>query len=60
MRHRVKKARLGRPADQRKALLRGLVTDVLKYGAITTTKVSFCFSCACVAFCPFNAMLTRI
>eukprot|EP00873_Tetraselmis_striata_P022314 jgi/Tetstr1/442578/TSEL_030675.t1 len=38
MRHRVKKARLGRPADQRKALLRGLVTDVIKYGSITTTK----------------------
>ena len=39
MRHRKKGARLGRPADQRKALIRGLVTDVLKYGSITTTKV---------------------
>mmetsp|Transcript_36050 Transcript_36050/g.102057 ORF Transcript_36050/g.102057 Transcript_36050/m.102057 type:complete len:190 (-) Transcript_36050:99-668(-) len=38
MRHRKKLARLNRPADQRKALIRGLVTDVLKYGSITTTK----------------------
>mmetsp|Transcript_36998 Transcript_36998/g.87914 ORF Transcript_36998/g.87914 Transcript_36998/m.87914 type:complete len:191 (+) Transcript_36998:86-658(+) len=38
MRHRKRVARLGRPADQRKALIRGLVTDVLKYGSITTTK----------------------
>lgn len=39
MRHGVKKARLGRPADQRKALVRGLVTEVLRHGKITTTKV---------------------
>lgn len=38
MRHGVKKARLGRPADQRKALVRGLVTEVLRHGKITTTK----------------------
>ncbi len=29
--------KLGRTSDQRKAMLRGLVTDVLKYGKITTT-----------------------
>jgi hypothetical protein len=40
MRHGVKKARLGRPADQRKALVRGLVTEVLRHGKIKTTKVS--------------------
>ena len=39
MRHGVKKARLGRPADQRKALVRGLVTEVLRHGKIKTTKV---------------------
>ncbi len=39
MRHGVKGARLGRPADQRKALIRGLVTEVLRHGKITTTKV---------------------
>ena len=42
MRHGVKKARLGRPADQRKALVRGLVTEVLRHGKIKTTKVSRC------------------
>ena len=46
MRHRKKGARLNRPADQRKALIRGLVTDVLKYGSITTTKVRQRPSCA--------------
>jgi large subunit ribosomal protein L17 len=39
MRHGNKTARLGRPADQRKALIRGLVTEVLRHGKITTTKV---------------------
>lgn len=39
MRHRKKKAELGRPADQRKALIRALVTEVLRHGRITTTKV---------------------
>lgn len=38
MRHRKRIARLGRPADQRKALVRGLVTEVLRHGRITTTK----------------------
>jgi len=37
MRHRYKKPRLGRPADQRKALLRGLCTELLRNGRITTT-----------------------
>lgn len=39
MRHRKRIDRLGRPADQRKALVRGLVTEVLRHGRITTTKV---------------------
>ena len=39
MRHGNRLARLGRPADQRKALIRGLVTEVLRHGKITTTKV---------------------
>ena len=33
-------AKLGRPADQRKALVRSLTTEVLRHGRITTTKVS--------------------
>eukprot|EP00959_Pyramimonas_sp_CCMP1952_P382914 8023467-Pyramimonas_sp.AAC.1 len=37
MRHKCKKPRLGRPADQRKALLRGLCTELLRNGRITTT-----------------------
>merc|ERR1712146_223158 len=37
MRHRKGVKRLGRPADQRKALIRGLVTEVLRHGRITTT-----------------------
>jgi hypothetical protein len=40
MRHGNKVKHLGRPADQRKALIRSLVTEVLRHGAITTTKVS--------------------
>lgn len=39
MRHGNRLARLGRPADQRKALIRGLVTEVLRHGKIETTKV---------------------
>lgn len=39
MRHGLKKAELGLPADQRKALIRSLVTEVLRHGRITTTKV---------------------
>ena len=31
--------RLGRPADQRKALLRGLTTEVIRHGRIKTTVV---------------------
>lgn len=36
-RHGVRTKRLGRPADQRKALLRALTTEVLRHGQITTT-----------------------
>ncbi len=38
MRHQKKGHRLNRPADQRRALLRTLTTQVLKYGRITTTE----------------------
>lgn len=38
MRHGKKIHRLGRPADQRKALLRALTTALLTHGAIKTTK----------------------
>lgn len=41
MRHGKKLAKLGRPADQRKALLRSLTTELLRHGKIKTTKVSF-------------------
>lgn len=37
MRHGKRVPRLGRPADQRKALLRALTTEVLRHGRITTT-----------------------
>ncbi|KAJ1617191.1 ribosomal protein L17 [Pavlovales sp. CCMP2436] len=37
MRHGLREARLGRPADQRKALLRALTTECIRHGAITTT-----------------------
>ncbi|GJP59925.1 hypothetical protein CLOP_g15976 [Closterium sp. NIES-67] len=37
MRHGRRIARLGRPADQRKALLRGLTTELLRHGRIKTT-----------------------
>eukprot|EP00199_Chlamydomonas_sp_CCMP681_P003388 CAMPEP_0119102630 /NCGR_PEP_ID=MMETSP1180-20130426/1312_1 /TAXON_ID=3052 ORGANISM="Chlamydomonas cf sp, Strain CCMP681" /NCGR_SAMPLE_ID=MMETSP1180 /ASSEMBLY_ACC=CAM_ASM_000741 /LENGTH=177 /DNA_ID=CAMNT_0007086949 /DNA_START=30 /DNA_END=563 /DNA_ORIENTATION=- len=39
MRHGNKVKHLGRPADQRKALLRGLVTELIRHGAIRTTKI---------------------
>ena len=39
MRHRKKLPKLNRPADQRKALLRSLTTEILRHGKITTTKV---------------------
>merc|ERR1719198_1365007 len=38
MRHGLRTKRLGRPADQRKALIRCLVTDVLVHGKIKTTQ----------------------
>ncbi len=38
MRHRCRVPQLGRPADQRKALLRSLTTELLRNGQIKTTK----------------------
>lgn len=38
-RHRKKVAKLGKPADQRKALMRSLTTEVIRHGRITTTLV---------------------
>jgi large subunit ribosomal protein L17 len=38
MRHGVKSRRFDRPTDQRLALFRGLVTDLLKYEQIKTTE----------------------
>merc|ERR1712113_2955 len=38
MRHRKRLPKLNRPADQRKALLRGLTTELLRHGRIITTK----------------------
>lgn len=38
MRHQKKRHRLNRPADQRRALLRTLTTQVLKHGRVTTTE----------------------
>lgn len=37
MRHAKRIPKLGKPADQRKALLRSLTTEVLRHGKITTT-----------------------
>ncbi|MGK7930228.1 MAG: 50S ribosomal protein L17 [Microcystaceae cyanobacterium] len=37
MRHRCKVPKLGKPADQRKALLRSLATQLIRNGQITTT-----------------------
>merc|ERR1712008_425132 len=39
MRHRKKLAKLGKPADQRKALLRALTTEVIRHGRIKTTLI---------------------
>merc|ERR1719201_1462961 len=39
IRHGNKVNRLGRPADQRKALIRGLTTEVIRHGRIRTTHV---------------------
>lgn len=38
MRHRCQVSKLGKPADQRKALLRALTTELIRHGRITTTK----------------------
>jgi len=39
MRHGCKVPMLGKPADQRKALLRALTTELIRNGRIQTTKV---------------------
>jgi len=39
MRHRKKVALLGKPADQRKALMRALTTEVIRHGRIKTTLI---------------------
>lgn len=39
MRHRCRIPQLGKPADQRKALLRSLTTELIRHGRITTTKI---------------------
>jgi large subunit ribosomal protein L17 len=38
MRHRCRVPQLGLPADQRKALLRALATELIRHGQIQTTK----------------------
>ena len=38
MRHGYRVPQLGKPADQRKALLRSLATELLRHGQIKTTK----------------------
>ncbi|NEQ95568.1 MAG: 50S ribosomal protein L17 [Cyanothece sp. SIO2G6] len=38
MRHRRRVHQLGRPADQRRALLRTLTTELIRHGSITITK----------------------
>jgi large subunit ribosomal protein L17 len=38
MRHRVAKRKFGLPSDQRRALLKGLVRSLVKYGNIETTE----------------------
>ncbi|MGL5079917.1 MAG: 50S ribosomal protein L17 [Microcoleaceae cyanobacterium] len=38
MRHRCRVPQLSKPADQRKALLRALTTELVRHGRITTTK----------------------
>jgi Ribosomal protein L17 len=39
MRHRTGFNKLGKPADQRKALLRALTTEVIRHGRIKTTLI---------------------
>ncbi len=38
MRHRCQVPQLGKPADQRRALVRSLTTELIRHGRITTTK----------------------
>lgn len=38
MRHGCRVNKLGKPADQRNALLRALATELIRHGRITTTK----------------------
>jgi large subunit ribosomal protein L17 len=38
MRHRCRVSKLGKPADQRRALLRALTTELIRHGRISTTK----------------------
>lgn len=38
MRHRCNVPQLGKPADQRRALLRSLATELIRHGRIVTTK----------------------
>lgn len=38
MRHRCRVHKLGKPADQRKALLRALSTQLIRHGRVKTTK----------------------
>jgi large subunit ribosomal protein L17 len=38
MRHRCRTPELSKPADQRKALLRALTTELIRHGQIKTTK----------------------
>ncbi|MBU7582405.1 MAG: 50S ribosomal protein L17 [Nostoc sp. TH1S01] len=39
MRHRCRVKKLGKPADQRRALLRTLTTELIRHGRITTTLI---------------------
>ncbi|MBE9208135.1 50S ribosomal protein L17 [Nostoc sp. LEGE 06077] len=39
MRHRCRVKKLGKPADQRRALLRTLATELIRHGRITTTLI---------------------
>jgi large subunit ribosomal protein L17 len=39
MRHRCRVKQLGKPADQRRALLRALTTELIRHGRITTTLI---------------------
>ncbi|MBD2664487.1 50S ribosomal protein L17 [Richelia sinica FACHB-800] len=39
MRHRCRVKKLSKPADQRRALLRALTTELIRHGRITTTLV---------------------